>query len=445
MAVVDLFAGPGGWSEGLRMLGMSDVGIEWDAAACRTRAAAGHLTVRADVAQYPPERFAGAEGLIASPPCTAFSAAGKGAGRDLLGELCAAVLAEDWGALRDHDPTVWLPLEVGRWVDATRPRWVACEQVPPAMPLWDAYRHVLGRWGYSVAAGVLNAADFGVPQTRKRAILVASLDRPARLPEPTHGRDPAPGLFGTLLPWVSMAQALGWDESYLVGFPRRADTPSNQATGTITLGDTDYRDRDMYPSDGPAQALTEKARSWQRWVTLRANAQANAATRAADEPAPTITASMDNGDTRWVVNTGRAWTLGGTRADAQTHDPAAGPAPSLTAKSGGQWTLRLHNQSGDDDGSWVVDRPATVVASRDLVQHPGATANRFNDSTKSRNDGIKITVAEALVLQSFRPDYPVQGSKTKQFEQVGNAVPPLLAAHVVAALTGRTIGAEAAA
>ena len=32
--MVDLFAGPGGWSEGARMLGITDVGIEWDAAAC---------------------------------------------------------------------------------------------------------------------------------------------------------------------------------------------------------------------------------------------------------------------------------------------------------------------------------------------------------------------------------------------------------------------------
>lgn len=51
--VVDLFAGPGGWSEGLRSVGLEDVGIEWDDAACRTRAAAGHPTIRADVAQYP--------------------------------------------------------------------------------------------------------------------------------------------------------------------------------------------------------------------------------------------------------------------------------------------------------------------------------------------------------------------------------------------------------
>jgi DNA (cytosine-5)-methyltransferase 1 len=47
--ILDLFAGPGGWSEGLRELGLADVGIEIDRWACATRAAAGHATIRADV------------------------------------------------------------------------------------------------------------------------------------------------------------------------------------------------------------------------------------------------------------------------------------------------------------------------------------------------------------------------------------------------------------
>jgi hypothetical protein len=34
--IVDLFRGPGGWSEGLRPLGLADIGLEWDIAACHT-------------------------------------------------------------------------------------------------------------------------------------------------------------------------------------------------------------------------------------------------------------------------------------------------------------------------------------------------------------------------------------------------------------------------
>ena len=61
--------------------------------------------------------------------------------------------------------------------------------------------------------------------------------------------------------------------------------------------------------------------------------------------------------------------------------------------------------------------------------HPGA---------QSAN-AIKLTPADALVPQSFPPDYPVAGSKTKQFEQIGNAVPPLLAWHVLRELSQETV------
>lgn len=51
--VLDLFAGPGGWDEGAKPLGLRPIGVEWDMAACRTAMKAGHTRVRADVAQLP--------------------------------------------------------------------------------------------------------------------------------------------------------------------------------------------------------------------------------------------------------------------------------------------------------------------------------------------------------------------------------------------------------
>lgn len=58
------------WSEGARMVGLSEVGLEWDHAACMTAVAAGHPRIRCDVAAYPTAPFVGkVAGLIASPPC----------------------------------------------------------------------------------------------------------------------------------------------------------------------------------------------------------------------------------------------------------------------------------------------------------------------------------------------------------------------------------------
>ena len=71
--IVDTFAGPGGWDEGMRMLGLGDViGIEWDTAACATAEAAGHRRIQADVAALDPLGWP-CWGKVSSPPCQACS------------------------------------------------------------------------------------------------------------------------------------------------------------------------------------------------------------------------------------------------------------------------------------------------------------------------------------------------------------------------------------
>lgn len=72
--IVDLFAGAGGWEEGLRLLGSYDsVGIESDPVACRTAEAVGHRRIAADVAAAELSEFGELWGLIGSPPCQAYS------------------------------------------------------------------------------------------------------------------------------------------------------------------------------------------------------------------------------------------------------------------------------------------------------------------------------------------------------------------------------------
>jgi DNA (cytosine-5)-methyltransferase 1 len=86
---------------------------------------------------------------------------------------------------------------------------------------------------------------------------------------------------------------------------------------------------------------------------------------------------------------------------------------------------------------WVWRRPATTVCADPRIGHPGHR-DRAGGESQFENDAVRITLEEGLILQSFDPGYPIQGNRSQAWTQVGNAVPPLLAAAVVAALTERT-------
>jgi DNA (cytosine-5)-methyltransferase 1 len=87
-----------------------------------------------------------------------------------------------------------------------------------------------------------------------------------------------------------------------------------------------------------------------------------------------------------------------------------------------------------------MDQPAPTLvfanASNDVRLYPAGTTQRgVQESAAGRSpDSRLITIPEASVLQSFPADYPWSGSRSKAGQQVGNAIPPLLAAHILAAL-----------
>ena len=363
--VLGTFGGPGGWPEGGRALGLREVGIELDAAACATRRAAGHLTVRADVARFPVRQLAGkARGQTHSPPCTTFSAAGDQAGNALLEmlaaltrdmfagrdsraecrrEMAAELTRSEWSADLDEAPraakiakavaSAALVAEPARYILAGEPEWVALEQVPAVLPLWQVYAAELRRMGYSAWAGVLNAADYGVPQVRERAFLIASRAHVVRRPESTH-YDPRKGaqLWGE--PWVTMADALGW-------------------------------------------GMTERP-----YFTLP--------------------------------------TAGGDRGGADVG--GSGARKSLYAER--------------DSGRWVFERPATTVLADPRLGRPGHKGRERGGEAHFAVGSVRLKPWEAAVLQSFPRDYPFAGAATKAHQQIGNAVPPLLAAHVLSMATG---------
>jgi DNA (cytosine-5)-methyltransferase 1 len=290
------------------MLGLTDIGLERDPAACAVRRAAGHATVRCDLATYPLRPDFPLTGYIASPPCQSFSAAGAGEGRDVVPSMVEAVTAGSHELDTDH--RTQHVLRVAHDVDCLGPEWIVLEQVPSALAVWQAVACRLDARGYSTWAGVLNAADYGVPQTRQRTFLLASRERLVCPPEPTHARHAAASLFGSTLPWVSMAEAVGWH-------------------GTL-----DRRQRDR---DRPVRRV-----------------------------------------------------------------PTSEPAPTLTRFAA--------------SSQWIV----------------------YHDDAEPEH----VTPTAGLVLQSFRDDYPLVGTEPVRSLHIGNAMPPLLAAHLLAAVTGRVISAS---
>lgn len=402
--ILDLFAGPGGWSHALTVLGARDIGLEWDEWACKTRAMAGQLTIRTDVARYPTWIFSGRIlGLIASPPCQAWSMAGKRLG--LVDQPLVHQAVADLAAGRDTreqllaacaDERSLLAAEPMRYLHALNtvgePEWVAMEEVPDVLPLWKQYAAILRAWGFSVWVGILNAADYGVPQTRRRAILLASRVRTAEPPPPTHAQLAEPeSLFGPgRARWVSMAEALGWGAT---------DRP----VPTVCAGGGPGGGPEPFPS-GSRKTLTD-ARARGTWA-----------------PRP------DSEIVLAARREGSGWTA---RHGARDNRPADAPAPTFAAKAHRwSWSLRSNNQTNATIRR--SDEPAGTLFFGHRANECTWVAEPTVEAAGSAPEPIKITAREAGVLQSFPAGYPWQGNKGQMFSQIGNAVPPRLAAHLLA-------------
>jgi DNA (cytosine-5)-methyltransferase 1 len=262
--VLDLFAGAGGWDEGLAQLGYRALGIELDEVACLTAEAAGHERVRGDISSLDPADFAsGLVGMVASPPCQAFSVAGNRKGWVDEPRLiaCAHELTAGNDSRGEHRPYLQderslLMLEPLRWALATRPRWLAIEQVPPGLGMLTLFASLLAVHGYRTAAGVLGFERYDAPQSRRRAFLVASLDHAVQLPEPVRrsfnprSPDRVPETERHLPNWVSIAQALELSE------PGRVWTNNQTHSGARPRGLTRTLSMPAHTVDGACGSWT---------------------------------------------------------------------------------------------------------------------------------------------------------------------------------------------
>ena len=177
--VVDLCCGCGGFSLGFTQAGyLPLLGIEYEHSAAETfrrnfpdvpllESAVERLT---DVEILDAVGGRRVDVLCAGLPCPGFSANGN---------------------QRADDPRNWLFTQLIRLVDLLRPRVVVVENVPP---IGTVHEGAFGHWlsttladvGYgTISLQVLNAAAYGVPQKRERAIIIANpWDLPNAYPMP---------------------------------------------------------------------------------------------------------------------------------------------------------------------------------------------------------------------------------------------------------------------
>ena len=174
--------------------------------------------------------------------------------------------------------------------------------------------------------------------------------------------------------------------------------------------------------DQPAPAVTSKARtaSWE----YVADSQANACVRGGHEPAPTVKFGHARNEvvirpTHYDRRQGNTDPSTGERTMVRPV-PVNEPAPTISSNAKGR------------------DVWATTVNGDPRISEPGH--HDPNVSGSQQANAVRVTVEQAAALQSFPPDHPWTGSRTKQFEQVGNAVPPLMAQHALAALLGLPLG-----
>lgn len=106
------------------------------------------------------------------------------------------------------DPRNHLVLEMARLAEEIRPRAIMMENVPGLTrkggPLYHQLRSRLKALDYQLTEGVLQVADYGVPQFRRRFVLLGGLGFKINLPEATHSDSPSVGTK----PWRTVRDAI---------------------------------------------------------------------------------------------------------------------------------------------------------------------------------------------------------------------------------------------
>lgn len=379
LAVADLFSGAGGLSAGFRAAGFEPVfALDQDEDSCLTyECNFGVAPVHASITDFEPADLAGklkdVDVIVGGPSCQTFSTQGR---RFI------------WADPKDERTKLWRHMLA--LVDEVRPRAFLLENVPGLSHKGLAYerdgkaqgeivKH-FGKLGYTLRAAILLAADFGVPQLRRRLFVVGVGEGMSfEFPKPTH--------LG------------GW----------RRDTLDKWEEERIRRGLLRHLSLGEAIGDLPP---------------LLSGALADEYLREAQSGYEKLMRVGWKG----ALRDHEVGKLGEKHLALVRHVPAGGTwrdiPPHLLPErfQGGMRRTDSTNLFGRLD----LARPSYTIT----TQFNNVTAGCFTHPLEDR----ALSVREGARLQSFPDRFEFTGTVSSRCRQIGNAVPPLLAQHLACAL-----------
>lgn len=365
------FAGFGGVDLVHREFGFNVLGIEVEPNIAKVNQLNGGNVLAVDILSLDPRYFGYYNFAHFSPPCPNFSIAKTGA--------------------QESEIDIAFGRWIARFIRIVRPEYFTLENVWMYRKSlsWLLIWYTLLELGYGVNAWNLNTADYGVPQTRKRMIVIARRDgrQPAK-PFPTHSNKP--DMFTD--PWV------GWYEAIVDLIP---DLPETR------------------PADWQMDRLPKHLKDA---VLAPVNGQGSTGRRQ-DEPSPTITAQHSS-------NKYHAFLLG----QGERSRPKNGnlPADTVTANT---------NQTGVKAFIIGGQYQNFNIEKRIVQNKPGdcpvwtITANE-NSDTRAYTQGRWVSMTPRCLarFQSFPDNFKLPGNRGLAYRGIGNAVPPRLYRAILTSL-----------